>query len=409
MNIILFDDKTIRQNLLPLTFTRPVADIRTGILTIAEKWKHFFKDNVSYLTQDYLQAKFPSKPGTENVYVNGAICPDVALVVKIRSLEPGKALFKNKELIAFHADSYSFNKLSEFYSHTFETAGEYPSDVHFVREVWHIFQYNGQQIRSDFDFITTGLKSQPITDPYTIVYNPENIYLEEGAEVKAAILNASNGPIYLGKNAKVEEGAIIRGPFSLGEGSIVNMGGKMRGDNSIGPYCKVGGEISNSILFGYSSKGHDGFIGNSVIGEWCNLGADTNSSNMKNNYAEVKLWNYAKAGFKNTGLQFCGLVMGDHTKAGINTMFNTGTVTGVSANIFGAGLPRNFIPSFSWGGSSGFETYQLRKALETAEKAMERRGKVLTEVDKAILSKVFELEREYRTWDRKQEIHISQN
>ncbi|MGV3585441.1 MAG: GlmU family protein [Adhaeribacter sp.] len=401
MNIILFDDKSIRPNLLPLTFTRPVADIRTGILTIAEKWGHFFKNQVSYLTQDYLQIKFPAQTSAEgNVYVNGAICPDVALVVKIRNLQPGKVIFKQGTLVAYHAGTNSFNKLTDLHHHYFEKAGEYNEDIHFIKELWHIFKYNGAQIRSDFELITTGRKSQPITDSYTMVYNPENIFLEEGVELRAAILNASGGPIYLGKNAQVQEGAIIRGPFSLGEGSVINMGGKMRGDNTIGPFCKVGGEISNSILFGYSNKGHEGFLGNSVVGEWCNLGADTNTSNMKNNYAEVKLWNYDKAGFKGTGLQFCGLVMGDHSKAGINTMFNTGTVTGIGANIFGAGYPRNFIPSFSWGGPTGFETYQLRKAFEAIGKAMERRGKVLDDTERNILSNIFHQEREHRTWER---------
>jgi UDP-N-acetylglucosamine diphosphorylase/glucosamine-1-phosphate N-acetyltransferase len=401
MNIILFDDYIIRQNLLPLTFTRPVAEIRTGIRTIADKWRHFFKNQVSFLTEDYLQKKYPVQTQPEgNVYVNGAICPDVALVVKIRHLEPGKAIFKNGTLIAFHADSHQFTTLPQLYDHSFTRSAEYPEEIVIIREVWHIFQLSGKQIRSDFDLVTSGRKSEPITDPYTIVYNPENIFVEPGVRIQAATLNASGGPIYLGKNSTVEEGAIIRGPFALGESSNVKMGGKMRGDNSIGPFCNVGGEISNCVIFGYSSKGHDGFLGNSVLGEWCNLGADTNTSNLKNNYAEVKLWNYAKGGFKGTGLQFCGLIMGDHTKAGINTMFNTGTVVGVSANIFGAGFPRNFIPSFSWGGGSGFETYQLRKVFESAAKVMERRGKVLDEVEKGILSRIYEKEKEYRTWDR---------
>jgi UDP-N-acetylglucosamine diphosphorylase/glucosamine-1-phosphate N-acetyltransferase len=334
------------------------------------------------------------------VYVNGAVCPDVALVVKIRNLQPGKVIFKQGTLVAFHAGSDSFNSLADLHNFRFDKAGEYVEEISFLKELWYIFQYNGLQIRSDYELLTTGRKSQPITDPHTIAYNPENIFLEEGVELRSTILNAANGPIYLGKNTQVQEGAIIRGPFALGEGSVVNMGGKMRGDNTIGPFCKVGGEISNSILFGYSNKAHEGFLGNSVIGEWCNLGAGTNNSNMKNNYAEVKLWNYGKDGYKNTGLQFCGLIMGDHTKAGINTMFNTGTVAGVSVNIFGHGFPRNFIPSFSWGGATGLETYQLRKLFESAGKAMERRGLVLDEVDKSILSKVYDLDREHRSWER---------
>jgi UDP-N-acetylglucosamine diphosphorylase/glucosamine-1-phosphate N-acetyltransferase len=401
MNIILFDDHIIRQSLLPLTFTRPVAEIRTGIMTITEKWQHFFKNKVSFLTEEYLQRKYPVQTDPEaNIYVNGAICPDASLVLKIRNLEPGKAIFKNGTLVAFHADSHQFTSLAQLYDHHFNRSTEYSGEVVLIREVWHLFQFSGAQIRSDFKLLTTGRKSAPITDPHTIVYNPEYVFVEAGVSIRAAILNAESGPIYLGRDSAVEEGAIIRGPFAMGEGSRVKMGGKMRGDNSIGPFCNIGGEVSNCVLFGYSSKGHDGFLGNSVLGEWCNLGADTNTSNLKNNYAEVKLWNYAKGGFKGTGLQFCGLIMGDHAKSSINTMFNTGTVVGVSANIFGAGFPRNFIPSFSWGGCSGFETYQLRKVFESAAIAMGRRGKVLDEVEKGILSQVYEKEKEYRTWDR---------
>jgi UDP-N-acetylglucosamine diphosphorylase/glucosamine-1-phosphate N-acetyltransferase len=267
--------------------------------------------------------------------------------------------------------------------------------------VWRIFQFNPEQIRLDYALITSGKKSSGIQDKHTIVYNESNIFVEEGVSIRAAILNAEDGPIYLGKNSIVQEGAIIKGPFALCEGSTVGMGSKMRGDTTVGPHSKVGGEISNSVIFGYSNKGHDGFIGNTVIGEWCNLGADTNTSNLKNNYENVKLWNYAKGGFTDTGLQFCGLMMGDHSKCGINTMFNTGTVVGVSANIFGDGFPRNFIPSFSWGGANGFTTYQIKKAYETAQKVMERRKVVLDDIEKEILANIFELTTAYRVWDKK--------
>ncbi len=224
-----------------------------------------------------------------------------------------------------------------------------------------------------------------------MVYAPENIFIEEGVYIRAAILNAENGPIYLGKNSIVQEGAIIRGAFAMGEGSHVNMGAKMRGDISLGPYCKVGGEVSNSVVFGYSNKAHDGFLGNSVLGEWCNLGADTNTSNLKNNYDSPKLWNHAYNDFEKTGIQFCGLMMGDHSKAGINTMFNTGTVVDVSTNIFGSGFPSNYIPSFAWGGGEQYEEYELPKALETAERVMARRNVPFTPMDKEILSHIFEL------------------
>jgi UDP-N-acetylglucosamine diphosphorylase/glucosamine-1-phosphate N-acetyltransferase len=270
-----------------------------------------------------------------------------------------------------------------------------------IDQVWKIFQHNAVQLRSDYVLITQGRKSLKLSDPHTKVYSPGNIFIEDGAEILAAVLNASNGPIYIGKNAQVREGALIRGPFALCEGSVLNMGAKVVGDSTIGPHCKVGGEISNAVIFGYSNKAHDGFLGSSVIGEWCNLGADTNTSNLKNNYDSVKLWNYGKGVFQNTGLTFCGLMMGDHSKCGINTMFNTGTVTGVGSNIFGDGYPRNFIPSFAWGGAAGFTTFQLNRAFETAAKAMERRGVTFGDVDKKILQHVFEQTAAERAWEKK--------
>jgi UDP-N-acetylglucosamine diphosphorylase/glucosamine-1-phosphate N-acetyltransferase len=272
----------------------------------------------------------------------------------------------------------------------------YNNAITLIDQPWKIFQYNASQIKSDFAFITRGRESAGVLDRHTKTYGTENIFVEEGADIKAAILNAESGPIYIGKNAVVQEGSIIRGSFALCEGATVNMGAKMRGDSTVGPYCKVGGEVSNSVLFGYSNKGHDGFLGNSVLGEWCNLGADTNASNLKNNYDQVKLWSYAKKGFISTGQQFCGLMMGDHSKCGINTMFNTGTVIGVSANIFGDGYPRNFIPSFSWGGAAGFITHQLSKVYETAERVMSRRQVELTETDKEILKYIFDTTEEIK-------------
>lgn len=401
MNIILFDDKIIRPNLLPLTFTRPVAEVRVGILTIAEKWQKFTGQPVSYLTQPYLQKKYPALLAKEgNLYINGAVCPTADLFKNLEKLKPGKALYNNEVLLAYQASQTAFETLADFYTHNNALPKTYDGDVTIIEQVWQIFTRNGQQIKADFDLLTKGRQSSPVTDPHTVVYAPENVFLEEGVKLRAAVLNAESGPIYLGKNCEVQEGAVIRGAFALGEGSMLNMGSKMRGDITIGPFCKVGGEISNSVIFGYSNKGHEGFLGNSVLGEWVNLGADTNTSNMKNNYADVKLWNYAKGGMKDTGLQFCGAIMGDHTKCGINTMLNTGTVTGVSANVFGAGYPRNFIPSFTWGGASGMETYQLPKFFESAARAMERRHRVLDDIEKGILSNVYEQTKEYRTWER---------
>jgi UDP-N-acetylglucosamine diphosphorylase/glucosamine-1-phosphate N-acetyltransferase len=392
MNLVLFDDATIRANLLPLSYTRPVGKMRVGILTIAEKWEQWMKKPVSFLTESYLQVRFAPPITADTLFINGALCPDDSLVETIGTLKVGQGLKQGATILAACSSSSTFDSI-DFQS--------YDRDISLVDQVWKIFQLNSVQLRLDFQKITAERKSAPVNDRHTIVYNEQYIFLEEGVTIRAAVLNAEDGPIYLGKNAVVQEGALIKGPFALGEGSHINMGGKMRGDSTIGPFCKVGGEISNSVLFGYSNKAHDGFIGNTVLGEWCNLGADTNTSNLKNNYESVKLWNYPKGGFVNTGLQFCGLIMGDHSKCGINTMFNTGTVVGVSANIFGDGFPRNFIPSFAWGGANGFTTYQLAKAFETAERVMARRGIDLTIDEKSILEHIFNSSAANRVWEKK--------
>ncbi|MFD2200334.1 GlmU family protein [Shivajiella indica] len=395
-NLILFDDPAIRGSLLPFTFTRPVADIRVGILKISQKWEKYSGLTPGFLTQDYLSSKFPKKEGAA-ILVNGAVCPSPILWNKIQGLNKGEALYKQNILLAaLIEDPASFQPeiCKSFTSIDFE------EDLTIIQKSWHIFQFNGKELKNDFRLITEGRVSQPNPDKHTIIYNEEEIFIEPGAKIKAAVLNAEAGPIYIGKNTEIQEGALIRGPFALCEGSTVNMGAKMRGDTTIGPSCKVGGEISNSVIFGYSNKGHEGFLGNAVLGEWCNIGADSNNSNLKNNYAQVKIWDYTKGGFSNTGLQFCGLMMGDHSKCGINTMFNTGTVVGVGANIFGDGFPRNFIPSFSWGGAAGFSTFQVRKFEETAIAVMARRGMEYSDLEKEIIEKVFELTRHYRIWDK---------
>lgn len=382
MNLILFDDTNIRTNLLPFTFTRPVADIRIGIVTIREKWEKYLNRASSSLTVEYLSAKYTTLGASENLLVNGALCPDEKIIKAIEGLKIGETLISGDLVLAAKSGRAEVPAKEKTipYSETFT----------FIDQPWKIFQHNAAQIKSDFALITKGRKSAGVQDKHTIVYGAENIFVEEGVDIKAAVLNAESGPIYLGKNSVVQEGALIKGSFALCEGATVNMGAKMRGDSTIGPHCKVGGEISNSVLFGFSNKGHDGFLGNSVLGEWCNLGADTNTSNLKNNYDQVKLWSYAKRGFVSTDQQFCGLMMGDHSKCGINTMFNTGTVVGVSANVFGDGYPRNFIPSFSWGGAAGFIPYQLNKVFETAERVMSRRHVSLTELDKEILKHIFD-------------------
>lgn len=392
MNIVLFDDPKVRAQLLPFTFTRPVADIRVGILTVREKWETLTGEKTSFSTQGYLSEKFPQSNSADPIFINGALCPDSNLLSAIKSLKKDEAIVKADIILAARTDkepSAGGNQRT------------YSEAVTLIDRVWKIFQHNGAQIAADFNLITGGRKSQKISDPHTKVYGEKNIFVEEGALIQASVLNATSGPVFIGKGAEIQEGSVIRGPFVLCEGSVVNMGAKIKGDTTIGPHCKVGGEISNSVLFGYSNKAHDGFIGNTVIGEWCNLGADTNVSNLKNNYENVKLWDYTKKSFSDTGLMFCGLMLGDHSKCGINTMFNTGTVAGVGANIFGDGYPRTFIPSFSWGGREGLQTFQLNKVFETASKAMERRGQKLSDVDKKILSHVFEMTASERNWEKK--------
>ncbi len=395
MNVILFDNPTIRVDLLPITFTRPVADIRIGILTIAEKWEKYLGSKPSFSTEAYLSKKYVTTLSQDNYWINGAVCPDAQLVKAIASLKTGEGLVKDARIIALRSPE---DEVPEVISGTVK---EYSETITIIDNVWKIFQLNGAQIREDFKLITKGRTSAGVNDKHTRTYSDENIFVEEGASIKAALLNAENGPIYIGKNTQIHEGALIRGPFALCEGSHVNMGAKVRGDTTVGPFSKIGGEVSNTVLLGYSNKAHDGFLGNSVIGEWCNLGADTNTSNLKNNYEPIKIWNYAKGGFKDTGLMFCGLIMGDHSKCGINMMFNTGTVVGVSANIFGDGYPRTFIPSFAWGGASGFTTFQINKALETAAKAMGRRNLLLDDTDKEILQHIFEDASKHRVWERK--------
>lgn len=397
MNYILFDNPTDRQNLLPLTFTRPVANVRCGILTIAQKWEKHLKINVSYLTMDYLQNKFPIKLEVENIFVNGSICPTEVLVNEISNLTKGQALYKNNVIIAFNSALFVDIANIAIQFELIETKAEDFIHIKFPQD---IFSNNAKGIEDDFKLLTAGRKSQPISSTNQVI-KPENVFLEEGAIVECSILNASGGPIYIAVDAEVMEGCKIRGPFALCEHAGLKMDAKIYGGTTVGPYCKVGGEVSNAVFFAYSNKGHDGFVGNAVIGEWVNMGADTNNSNLKNTYDEVKLWNYDKQKFEKTGLTFCGLIMADHAKCGINTMFNTGTVVGVGANVFGAGFPRNFIPDFAWGGPQGFETFVINKFFKTAEAVYKRRNAELTEDDKNILTFIFNETKHYRFWETK--------
>lgn len=389
MNYILFDGP-FRNNLLPFTFTRPVADIRIGILTIREKWESYLGYITTTVTEDYLSDKFPMVEMEDNIMINASYLPDAELVEHIKHLEENEAIFDDNNVIAFYAkegqDDIDFDAFSRI---------DYKGEVLTVENTWDIFSKNGEAIKADFELITKGRQSAAIPSSVNVI-NPEQIFIEKGAKLEFVTLNASKGPIYIGKNSEVMEHSVIRGPFALCQGATVKLAAKIYGPTTVGPYSKVGGEVNNSVIFGYSNKGHDGFLGNSVLGEWCNLGADTNNSNLKNNYAEVRLWDYDSGRFAKTGLQFCGLMMGDHSKCGINTMFNTGTVVGVSANIFGSGFPRNFVPSFSWGGNSGFTTYLTKKVFEVAKVVMGRRNVEFSEQDAAILEYVFEETKQYR-------------
>lgn len=389
MNYILFDG-SVRNQLLPFTYTRPVADIRVGILTIREKWESYLGFTTTSITEDYLTQKYPMVELEQNVLINASFLPTPNLVKIVQSLEENQAIFYQDEPLAFFT-----TEGQEVDFDTFDVIEYSVDDAIRIEHTWDIFKKNGEAIQQDFDLLTTNRESQAIPET-TVTFNKSQIFIEEGAKLPLCSLNAENGPIYIGKNAEIMEGSMIRGPFALCESATVKMSAKIYGPTTIGPHTKVGGEVNNCVIFGYSNKGHDGFLGNSVLGEWCNLGADTNNSNLKNNYAEVRLWDYETERFAKTGLQFCGLMMGDHSKCGINTMFNTGTVVGVSANIFGSGFPRNFIPSFSWGGSAGMTTYKTNKAFEVAKVVMSRRNIEFSEEEAQILEHVFEESKQWR-------------
>lgn len=389
MNYILFDGPS-RNQLLPFTYTRPVADIRVGILTIREKWEHYLEATTTTITEEYLSNKYPMVELETNIMINASYCPNPELVALINDLKENQAIFKGEDVIAF----FTLESQEDIDLNAFE-AIEFNEDILQIEHTWDIFSKNAEAIAQDFTLLTKGRQSQPIPSSNNIIA-AENIFIEEGATLEFTTLNASSGPIYIGKDSEIMEGTVVRGPLALCNNAVLKLATKIYGATTVGPYSKVGGEVNNSVLFGYSNKGHDGFLGNSVLGEWCNLGADTNNSNLKNNYAEVRLWDYDTESFARTGLQFCGLMMGDHSKCGINTMFNTGTVIGVNANIFGSGFPRNFVPSYSWGGSSGFTTYNTKKAFEVAKVVMSRRNLEFTEQDEKILLTIFEDTKKYR-------------
>ena len=383
-NTVLFDYN--RKSLLPFTFTRPVADLRIGILTIREHWELLLEGTTSYLTEDYLSKKFPEWRENENLFLNGAVIPTQDLVDSARRLSLGQRLVSNGIPLAAFAEGWPdpnspYGRFRDV---------EYKGKFLIVNNIWDIFSMNDQVLNLQFQLITQGRKSAPLS-PTNKLIAPHNIFAEPGAIVECATINASTGPVYIGKNSEIMEGALIRGPFALCEAATVKMGAKIYGATTVGPHCKVGGEISNSVLIGYSNKAHDGFLGNSVIGEWCNLGADTNNSNLKNNYSAVQVYDIASGKMIKSGLHFCGLFMGDHSKCGINSMFNTGTVVGVSANVFGSGFPPKFIPSFSWGGFDGSPVFKFDKAVELARQVFKRRGKEFDATEEVILKAVFDM------------------
>ena len=394
-NIILFDDES-RERMLPLSYTRPVAELRSGIFTIRERWEKLLHAKASYITSEYLLEKYPMHLDEDNIVINGAVLPNDRLVRLIEQLEPNEALMKGGDLIAARLNRLQFDHLFQNESID-EIAGIDLMDTPFIHLSfpWDLFLYLRASIEYDFHLITKGRLSQPVPQ-FNQVIASDNIFLEEGAQVTGAILNAQPGPIYVGKDAQIMEGSIIRGPVTIGDRSIVKMGAKIYGPTAIGPGCKVGGEIKDTVIFGNTNKAHDGFLGNSIVGEWCNIGAGTSVSNLKNNYSNVRMWDYGAKNLRDSGLIHLGMVMGDHSKCGINSMFNTGTVIGVAANIFGAGYPPKFIPSFSWGGAAGFDVHRIEDALQTAQRVVARRDMVLSEEDQKILRTVFNLSEMYR-------------
>lgn len=392
MNIILFDDAVVKKNLLPLSFTRPLADFRVGITSIREKWEQLIEGSYSYLTSDYLQPKFPADFDADNLFIAGHICPSrsEAFAEKVKALKVGEALYSGDTLVVFRGSR------DQFEAKDFANKVDCGEPLTVIGALYDVFLSNGAMIKADFAAADKSA-SQPLS-PSNRLIGPETdadgnplLFIAEGATVEGTTLNTTHGPIYIGPNAEVMEGSCLRGPIALCEHGVINMGTKVYPDTTIGPWCKVGGELNNVVMFGFSNKAHDGFLGNAVIGEWCNLGAGCVASNLKNDYTPIKLWNYPAHRFLKTGLQFCGLIMADHSKAGINVMFNTATVVGVGVNVHGSGFPRNFIPSFSEGGASGFSDVSMAKFFDIASRMMARRGRQLTDVDRAIFEEIAEI------------------
>lgn len=400
-NIILFDNDT-SEHLLPLTFTRPVSELRVGILTIREKWEKWLNAPAFHMTRDYLAGQYELDYDDVNYVINGSVLPSEQLCALIQRMDYNEAYLQGDELIVAKVGVDQLEKLIKD-EEIDELTGLELQDTQYTKidRLWDLFQLNAQEIQVDFELLTRQRSSQPVSASNRIIGDSANIFLEEGAIVEGVSLNAQNGPIYVGRQAEIMEGSLLRGPIAIGQQATVTMGAKIYGGTSVGPHCKVGGEISNSILQAYSNKQHDGFLGHSVIGEWCNIGANTVTSNLKNGYEEARQWNYAEERFVATGSQFCGLVMGDHAKTGINTMLNAGTVIGVGANVYGTGYPRPFIPSFAMGGAQGYTTFPLEKAFQMMERMMARRNVKFSTEDRLVIMRIFEDTAKYRRWEKK--------
>jgi UDP-N-acetylglucosamine diphosphorylase/glucosamine-1-phosphate N-acetyltransferase len=401
MNIILFDSDA-RNHLLPLTATRPMSELRLGILTLREKWERRLRGTASYITQEYLQEKYPIRIEDENLIINGGVLPTPAICKRIEALGLNEALLADGELVAARLNEVQFESLIEQEELDELQGQELEADIPLIeiKNLWQFIRLNEQALAEDFALLMQGKSSKPISSTNRLVGPLSNLFLEEGVKMEYCTLNLLAGPIYIGANTEIMEGAMLRGPIAIGSESIVKMGAKIYGPSSFGSGCRIGGEVARSIFFANSNKSHDGYLGDSVLGEWCNLGADTNNSNLKNNYSEVKLWDYETERFEKTGQQFLGLIMGDHSKCAINTMFNTGTVVGAFANVFGAGFPRNFVPDFSWGGPDGYRTYKFAEACETAAIVMARRGQEFNDLEKAILYHVYDQTARFRSWEK---------
>lgn len=391
-NIIIFDDNEVRKQLLPLTYTRPIAKIRIGITTIEEKWRAMLGEGrFSWLTASYLQEKFPLHAEKCNLMIAGHVLPCPAIAKQALALGEGEAIVDGGEVIAFNGmpDDFDNRNFSHIYCPMQPVAS--------IHKLYDIFEANSKAIKADFARLTEGRASQPIPSTATVIGDASLIFIEEGASVDGAFLNTRKGPIYMGKDVEIMECACVRGPFAACHDAKVKIGAKIYEGTTLGPHCKVGGEVENTVFIGYSNKAHDGFIGDAVVGEWCNLGGGTTASNLKNDYGEVKLWNYAAQRFERTGRQFVGLVMGDHCKTGVNCMINTATVLGVGVNIHGSGFPRNFVASFMEGSSNaGFKDVNLKAFFTVAERVMERRGITLTETDRRMYESIYSIAKKYK-------------